>query len=101
MDCQGHLKATEESLQDFHQQMALLKEAEANQSHPLYTLYARYTQYKLVKETQEEAKTALREKMEDCEKHLNLHKVGIFKLSYSPLSHFSLTHTQRNKIYIS
>jgi hypothetical protein len=58
--------------------MALVKEAEAHGpsgQHPLYTLATRYAKHRRARDAQEKACAALREKIEDCEKHLNLHKV--------------------------
>jgi PI-3-kinase-related kinase SMG-1 len=78
LEAQRCMKGAEESLQDCHQQMALVKEAEAHGpsgQHPLYTLATRYAKHHRAHDAQEKARTALREKIEDCEKHLNLHKV--------------------------
>ena len=78
LEVQGCMKIAKESLQDCHQQMTLVKEAEAygpSAQHPLYTLAARYTKHCRARDAQEKACTVLREKIEDCEKHLNLHKV--------------------------
>jgi PI-3-kinase-related kinase SMG-1 len=78
LEAQRCMKGAEESLQDCHQQMALVKEAEAHcpsGQHPLYTLAARYAKHRRAHDAQEKACAALREKIDDCEKHLNLHKV--------------------------
>lgn len=78
LEVQGHIKVAKESLQDCHQQMALVKEAEAHgpsAQHPLYTLSTRYAKHRRARDAIEKACVALREKIEDCEKHLNLHKV--------------------------
>lgn len=78
LEVQGCMKVAKESLQDCHQQMTLVKEAEAygpSAQHPLYTLAARYAKHCCARDAQDKARAALREKIEDCEKHLNLHKV--------------------------
>lgn len=78
LEVQGRIKIAKESLQDCHQQMALVKEAEAHgpsAQHPLYTLATRYAKHRRARDAQEKACVALKEKIEDCEKHLNLHKV--------------------------
>jgi len=78
LEVQGCMKVAKESLQDCHQQMTLVKEAEAygpSAQHPLYTLATRYAKHCRARDAQEKARAALREKIEDCEKHLNLHKV--------------------------
>jgi hypothetical protein len=78
LEAQGRIKVAKESLQDCHQQMALVKEAEAHgpsAQHPLYTLAGRYAKHCRARDAKEKARAALREKIEDCEKHLNLHKV--------------------------
>jgi hypothetical protein len=78
LEAQRCMKGAEESLQDCHQQMALVKEAEAHGpsgQHPLYTLATRYAKHRRAYDAQEKARAALREKIEDCDKHLNLHKV--------------------------
>ena len=72
------MKVAEESLQDCHQQMALVKEAEAHgpsAQHPLYTLATRYAKHRRARDALDKAQSTLKEKIEDCEKHLNLHKV--------------------------
>ncbi|PNF25688.1 hypothetical protein B7P43_G16147, partial [Cryptotermes secundus] len=80
LEAQRCMKEAEESLQDCHQQMALVKEAEAHGpsgQHPLYTLATRYAKHRRAHDAREKARAALTEKIEDCEKHLNLHKVAL------------------------
>nr|CAD7257208.1 unnamed protein product [Timema shepardi] len=77
LEVQGLIRSSEESLQDCHQQMALLKEAEASPQHPLYTLADRYSKHCRSRDASEKVRVALKEKIEDCDKHLNLHKVAL------------------------
>lgn len=59
----------EELLQDLHQQMALVKEAEANGicKHPLYSLPTRYDSYKKTQDAINNAKKDLENIAQDCE----------------------------------
>ncbi|KRT81293.1 hypothetical protein AMK59_5450 [Oryctes borbonicus] len=59
----------EELLQDLHQQMALVKEAEANGicKHPLYSLPTRYDSYKKTQDAINNAKKDLENIVKDCE----------------------------------
>lgn len=63
-------------LQDRHQQLALVKEAQAmGRNHALYSVVKRYNTFKRAKDAHEKAKMALKEKMEECEKQINMHRV--------------------------
>lgn len=63
---------TEDHLKDLHQQLALLKEAEAHgaNNHPLYTLPIRYETYRKTKEAVSTAKKDLENLINECEIHL-------------------------------
>ncbi|XP_063243710.1 serine/threonine-protein kinase SMG1 isoform X2 [Bacillus rossius redtenbacheri] len=71
------IRVSEESLQDCHQQMALVKEAEASPQHSLFTLTARYSKHRLAQDATNKVKAALREKIEECDRQLNLHKLAL------------------------
>ena len=79
------IKATEETqvcqglLQDRHQQLALVKEAQAmGRNHVLYSVIKRYHTYKRAKDALEKAKAGLKEKVDECQKHINMHNVSIY-----------------------
>ena len=65
-------------LQDRHQQLALVKEAQAmGRNHALYSVIKRYNTYKRAKDALEKAKCGLKEKIEECQKHMSMHSVSI------------------------
>lgn len=65
-------------LQDRHQQLALVKEAQAmGRNHPLYSVIKRYNSFKRARDAHEKAKSGLKEKIEDCEKQINMHNVSL------------------------
>jgi len=67
-------------LQDRHQQLALVKEAQAmGRSHSLYTVVKRYNSFKRARDAHEKAKAGLKEKIEECEKQINMHNVSPFE----------------------
>lgn len=71
-------------LQDRHQQLALVKEAQAmGRNHPLYSVIKRYNSFKRARDAHEKAKSGLKEKIEDCEKQINMHNVSLFDISCS------------------
>jgi len=77
------IEATEASrqcqdlLQDRHQQLALVKEAQAmGRNHALYSVVKRYNAFKRTRDAHEKAKTGLKEKIEECEKQINMHNVS-------------------------
>lgn len=79
----GWLEATETSrqcqdlLQDRHQQLHLVKEAQAmGPSHALYSVKRRYSTFKRARDAHEKAKNDLKEKMEECEKQIAMHNVS-------------------------
>lgn len=83
------VQVAEEALQDLHQQMALIKEAEANINtgkHNLFTLPNRYHSYKLTYEAFNTAKKLLEEKIEDCEKHTKAHVTALAAIRGTQLS---------------
>lgn len=77
LDIQTSLRTSREALQDTHQLMALVKEAEAQPTHPLYSLAARHSALSCVREAVSSAMTSLHEQLEECKKHLSMHKVII------------------------
>lgn len=65
-------------LQDRHQQLALVKEAQAmGRNHPLYSVIKRYNSFKRARDAHEKAKSGLKEKIEDCEKQINMHNMAL------------------------
>ncbi|XP_034180761.2 serine/threonine-protein kinase Smg1 isoform X1 [Osmia lignaria lignaria] len=65
-------------LQDRHQQLALVKEAQAmGRNHPLYSVIKRYNSFKRARDAHEKAKAGLKEKIEDCEKQINMHNMAL------------------------
>ncbi|OAD60741.1 Serine/threonine-protein kinase SMG1 [Eufriesea mexicana] len=68
-------------LQDRHQQLALVKEAQAmGRNHPLYSVIKRYNSFKRARDAHEKAKAGLKEKIEDCEKQINMHNVSFISV---------------------
>lgn len=47
-------------------------------NHILYSVIKRYQTYKRAKEAHENSKLGLEEKIEECQKHSNMHNVRIF-----------------------
>lgn len=70
---------TEDYLKDLHQQMALVKEAEAHglNNHPLYTLPSRYESYRKTKEAMNTAMRDLDSLINDCELHLQTYSTAV------------------------
>ncbi|XP_014477330.1 PREDICTED: serine/threonine-protein kinase SMG1 isoform X2 [Dinoponera quadriceps] len=78
------IEATEASrqcqdlLQDRHQQLALVKEAQAmGRNHGLYSVVKRYNSFKRARDAHEKAKNGLKEKIEECEKQINMHNIAL------------------------
>lgn len=73
------LKKAEDCLQERHQQIALVKEAEAHpQQHSLYSLPVRYSSHRTAVEASNKAKLSLQEKIEECDRQLSQYKVHQF-----------------------
>lgn len=72
-------------LQDRHQQLALVKEAQAmGRNHAIYSVIKRYNTYKRTKDALEKAKVGLKEKIDECQKQINMHNViDFFPLFFS------------------
>lgn len=71
-------------LQDRHQQLALVKEAQAmGRNHVLYSVVKRYNSFKRARDAHEKAKTGLKEKIEECEKQINMHNVSFHAIDQS------------------
>lgn len=67
----------QESMQDRHRQLGLVKEAQAmGRNHAIYTVIKRYNTFKRAKDALEKAKLGLKEKIEECEKHIDMHSVS-------------------------
>ncbi|XP_015127883.1 serine/threonine-protein kinase SMG1 [Diachasma alloeum] len=65
-------------LQDRHQQLGLIKEAQAiGRSHGLYSVIKRYNTFKRTRDAHEKAKVSLQEKMEECEKQIGMHTMAL------------------------
>ncbi|KAK0173761.1 hypothetical protein PV328_006909 [Microctonus aethiopoides] len=65
-------------LQDRHQQLGLVKEAQAiGKSHSLYSVIKRYNTFKRARDVHEKAKAGLREKIEECDKQINMHNIAL------------------------
>ncbi|XP_031845911.1 serine/threonine-protein kinase Smg1 isoform X3 [Nomia melanderi] len=78
IDASQVTRQCQELLQDRHQQLALVKEAQAmGRNHPLYSVTKRYNSFKRARDTHEKAKAALKEKIEDCEKQINMHNLAL------------------------
>ncbi|XP_015595300.1 serine/threonine-protein kinase SMG1 [Cephus cinctus] len=72
------LQLCQDLLQDRHQQLALVKEAQAmGRNHALYTVVKRYNTFKRARDAHEKAKAGLKEKIEECEKHINMHNIAL------------------------
>lgn len=79
---------TEDNLKDCHQQLALLKEAEAHgaNNHPLYSLPGRYESYRKTKEAINTAKKDLENLICECEMHLQRYNAALKTLESPQLS---------------
>ncbi|XP_043280213.1 serine/threonine-protein kinase SMG1 isoform X1 [Venturia canescens] len=93
----GWLEATETSrqcqdlLQDRHQQLHLVKEAQAiGPSHALYSVKRRYSTFKRARDAHEKAKNDLKEKMEECEKQIAMHNIALTAVRGGQLSRWIL-----------
>ncbi|XP_035721238.1 serine/threonine-protein kinase SMG1-like isoform X1 [Vespa mandarinia] len=78
------IEATEASqqcqdlLQDRHQQLALVKEAQAmGRNHALYSVVKRYNTFKRARDAHEKARIGLKEKIDECEKQINMHNIAL------------------------
>ncbi|XP_063980993.1 serine/threonine-protein kinase SMG1 [Diachasmimorpha longicaudata] len=75
---QEAIRQSQDLLQDRHQQMALIKEAQAiGRRHDLYSVVKRYNTVKRTKDAHEKAKACLQEKMEECEKQISMHAMAL------------------------
>lgn len=73
-------------LQDRHQQLALVKEAQAmGRNHALYSVIKRYNTYKRTKDALEKAKTGLKDKIDECQKQINMHNIALAAVRGSQL----------------
>ncbi|XP_011302537.1 serine/threonine-protein kinase SMG1 isoform X2 [Fopius arisanus] len=65
-------------LQDRHQQLGLIKEAQAiGRSHGLYSVIKRYSTFKRARDAHDKAKLCLEEKMQECEKQMSMHNMAL------------------------
>lgn len=65
-------------LQDRHQQLALVKEAQAmGRNHALYSIVNRYNSFKRARDAHEKAKAGLKDKIDECEKQINMHNIAL------------------------
>lgn len=75
------ISGSEDTLQDLHQQMALVKEAEAHGTkHALYCLPSKYESYQKMKDTASNAKQDLTVIMQECESHLKSYGDALISL---------------------
>lgn len=51
-------------------------------SHGLYTVVKRYNSFKRARDAHEKAKAGLKEKIEECEKQINMHNVSFFSSAF-------------------
>ncbi|KYQ50767.1 Serine/threonine-protein kinase SMG1 [Trachymyrmex zeteki] len=105
------IEATEASrqcqdlLQDRHQQLALVKEAQAiGRNHALYSLVKRYNSFKRARDSHEKAKAGLKEKIEECEKQINMHNIALAAVRGSQLGQWlaelgNLTNQQDHVVF--
>lgn len=76
------LRQCQDLLQDRHQQLALVKEAQAmGRNHALYSVVNRYNSFKRARDAHEKAKAGLKDKIEECEKQINMHNVSLKRLT--------------------
>ncbi|XP_047110312.1 serine/threonine-protein kinase SMG1 [Schistocerca piceifrons] len=74
LEQQASMRVSCEALQDSHQLMALVKEAESQPTHPLYSLATRHSAHRRVQDALSATRAALQERLEECDKHLTMHK---------------------------
>lgn len=72
----------ENALQDLHQQMALVKEAEAHTSnkHPLHSLPARFDSYHKTKDALKNAKKNVQNLQAECQKHIDAYTESLARV---------------------
>ncbi|CAG9838889.1 unnamed protein product [Diabrotica balteata] len=75
LELNGKVAEIEDKLQDLHQQLALIKEAEAQgaHNHSLYSLPSHYDAYHKSQISVNNAKTELRNIIKDSEEHVNVY----------------------------
>lgn len=72
------MRQCQDQLQDRHQQLGLVKEAQAyGRNHSLYSVVKRYNTYKHAKDAHEKAVLGLKDKMEECEKQISMHSISL------------------------
>lgn len=49
-------------------------------NHALYSIVKRYSSFKMARDAHEKAKAGLREKIEECEKQINMHNVSFSRV---------------------
>ncbi|KAK2716792.1 hypothetical protein QYM36_007065 [Artemia franciscana] len=62
----------EDSIQELQQAMSLVKEAEVNSDHALYSIYPSYMQYKVVLDEEQNVKKLLQEKLQNLNEWLEI-----------------------------
>ncbi|KAG8274145.1 Serine/threonine-protein kinase smg1 [Homalodisca vitripennis] len=77
------LKKAEESLQERHQQLALVKEAEAHAQHALYTLPGRYVAHCAATDATTKTHSALQLRADECARQIQQYKMALGYL-YGP-----------------
>ncbi|XP_057324226.1 serine/threonine-protein kinase SMG1 isoform X1 [Microplitis mediator] len=72
------LRQCQDVLQDRHQQLGLVKEAQAiGRNHSLYSVVNRYNSIKRARDAYEKAQLGLKDKMEECEKQISMHNIAL------------------------
>ena len=81
LDQNANLQQLTGNLSRFHSGMALLKEAEANSSHPLFALQDRYFEHTLTEAAVKSSQAKATAFIEDHERWLHLHQRAVANLS--------------------
>ncbi|XP_034948666.1 serine/threonine-protein kinase SMG1 isoform X2 [Chelonus insularis] len=78
METNDSLRQCQDSLQERHQQLNLVKEAQTiGKNHSLYSVVKRYNACKKARDAHEKAKCGLQKKIEECEKQINIHNMAL------------------------
>ncbi|KAL1129066.1 hypothetical protein AAG570_013598 [Ranatra chinensis] len=77
---EGAIRTAQQCLQEQHSQMAILKEAEAQPQHSLFTLGQRYSKYMSVSAAQQATINALKNRIKESELHLTQYQTAVISL---------------------
>nr|XP_018895690.1 PREDICTED: serine/threonine-protein kinase SMG1-like [Bemisia tabaci] len=92
------LEKGEERLAEQHEQLALVKEAEACPQHSLFSLPARYSSHQAATSAMEKVRTLLNEKVIDCDRHLAQYSAALSCISGPQLSQWLTEVNARTKV---